>query len=302
MFKSLLKTGRLLRDFFEVFLPDAYSFIDFDHIEFVDKERFTMQGKRRTGDLLIKTKSRGEDAAFLIHLEHEAQARANLALRMLEYFLLDWRDFGLPVYPVAVLSHPEFNPQTKSPLSLRIRDQEILKFHFAVIDLARLDAREYVGMPNTAAMALSSRMHVNCDETVATAIDFIRNITQKAWSESELESISSYFLAYQEFGIEDALKLKEELSMIENMELPKEILEKNPIFQFVMDKGERQGRQQGEANLVLRQLARRVGSVTPAQEAGIRKLPLADIEALGEALLDFVSAADLAGWLQSHSG
>ena len=161
-------------------------------------------------------------------------------------------------------------------------------------------------MPNTAAMALSSRMHVNCDETVASAIDFIRNITQAAWSESELESISSFFFAYREFGIEDSLKLKEELSMIESMELPKAILEKNPIFQFGMDigmdKGARQGRQHEGAELVLRQLARRLGSVTPAQEAAIRKLPLADIEALGEALLDFVSAADLAGWLQSHSG
>jgi hypothetical protein len=193
LFKSLLKTGRLLRDFFEAFLPDVYAFIDFDHIVFVDKERFTMEGKRRTGDLLIKTKFRGEDAAFLIHLEHEAQARSDLALRMLEYFLLDWRDFDLPVYPVAVLSHPVFNPQTKSPLNLWIRDQEILKFHFAVIDLARLDAREYARMPNAAAMALSSRMHVNCDETMASAIDFIRNITQAAWSECELESISSFF-------------------------------------------------------------------------------------------------------------
>jgi hypothetical protein len=145
-------------------------------------------------------------------MEHEAQARPDLALRMLEYLPLDWRDFDLPVYPVAVLSHPEFNSQTNSPLNLRIRDQEILKFHFAVIDLARLDAREYARMPNAAAMALSSRMHVNCDETVSCAIDFIRNVTQAPWSESELESIASYFFAYREFGIEDALKLKEELS------------------------------------------------------------------------------------------
>jgi hypothetical protein len=56
LFKSLLRTGRLLRDFFEVFLPRTHRFIDFDHIEFVDKERFTLEGKRRTGDLLIKTK------------------------------------------------------------------------------------------------------------------------------------------------------------------------------------------------------------------------------------------------------
>jgi hypothetical protein len=61
LFKSLLKTGRLLRDFFEAFLPEIHAFIDFNHIEFVDKERFTLDGKRRTGDLLIKTRCRRID-------------------------------------------------------------------------------------------------------------------------------------------------------------------------------------------------------------------------------------------------
>ena len=68
-------------------------------------------------------------------------------------------------------------------------------------------------------------MHVNRDETVSSAIDFIRNITQAKWSETELESISSFFFAYRGFGREEALKLKEELSMIESMELPKAILD-----------------------------------------------------------------------------
>jgi hypothetical protein len=92
---------------------------------------------------------------------------------------------------------------------------------------------------------------------------------------------------------------------MKGMEIPKEVLRRNPIFRFGMNeglsKGVHQGQQQGEANLVLRQLARSMGSVTPSQEAAIRKLPLADIETLGEALLDFVSAADLAAWLKSHS-
>jgi hypothetical protein len=39
LFKSLLRTGRLLRDFFEVFSPRIHRFIDFDHIEFMDNGR-----------------------------------------------------------------------------------------------------------------------------------------------------------------------------------------------------------------------------------------------------------------------
>ncbi len=75
-------------------------------------ELFTHHHKRRIGDLLIKTKLRGNDAAFLIHLGQVAQAYNDLARRMLEYFVLDWRQFNLPVYPIAVFSHREWDPRS----------------------------------------------------------------------------------------------------------------------------------------------------------------------------------------------
>ncbi len=143
LFKSLLKTGRLLEDFFRAFLPRIHAFIDFNHIEFVDKELFTHDHKRRTGDLLIKTTFRGKDGAFLIHLEHEVQPHRDLARRMLEYFVLDWRRFNLRVYPIAVLPHREMDPRSLPTLRMSIQGEPILDFHFAVIDLARLDARQY---------------------------------------------------------------------------------------------------------------------------------------------------------------
>jgi predicted transposase YdaD len=65
--------------------------------------------------------------------------------------------------------------------------------------------------------------------------------------------------------------------------------------------GHQEGRQQGETELVLRQLKRRLGSLTAEQEEAVRLLTLRCIEALGEALLEFNSRADLDGWLKSHS-
>ena len=40
-------------------------------LEFVDKERVTIDGRKRTGDLLIKPRFQGQAAGFLIHLEHQ---------------------------------------------------------------------------------------------------------------------------------------------------------------------------------------------------------------------------------------
>ena len=61
--------------------------------------------------------------------------------------------------------------------------------------------------------------------------------------------------------------------------------------------GIQQGKQQGEANLVIRQLNRRIGSVRSDLESQIRQLPVEQLEDLGEALLDFSSVQDLVDWL-----
>lgn len=75
-----------------------------------------------------------------------------------------------------------------------------------------------------------------------------------------------------------------------------------------MREGLEQGRQEGlEAGrrqealaLVLRQLARRVGVVEPQLQERIQELEIAQIEDLGEALLDFTSKADLEAWLSDR--
>ena len=61
-----------------------------------------------------------------------------------------------------------------------------------------------------------------------------------------------------------------------------------------------EGRQEGEARLVLRQLIRRVGAISPEVQAQIQALSLAQIESLGEALLDFSRLSDLQDWLRSN--
>jgi hypothetical protein len=50
---------------------------------------------------------------------------------------------------------------------------------------------------------------------------------------------------------------------------------------------------------VLRQLSRRCGQLSIAQQEKVRSLQINDIENLGEALLDFKGMADLEIWLDS---
>ncbi|MFM7640400.1 MAG: DUF4351 domain-containing protein, partial [Cyanobium sp.] len=63
------------------------------------------------------------------------------------------------------------------------------------------------------------------------------------------------------------------------------------------EQGLEQGLRSGELEITLRLLQRRCGALTPSQEARIRALPLPQLEALAEALLDFQGADDLEAWL-----
>jgi predicted transposase YdaD len=65
------------------------------------------------------------------------------------------------------------------------------------------------------------------------------------------------------------------------------------FYQDVLQKGLRQG----EADLVLRQLQRRCGVLSIDKQDLVRSLPIAQLESLGEALLDFTGMADLEAWL-----
>ena len=62
-----------------------------------------------------------------------------------------------------------------------------------------------------------------------------------------------------------------------------------------------EGRQEGEAAVTLRLLNRRCGPLSETTTAQIQALPLDQLEALAEALLDFQGPADLAAWLAAPS-
>ncbi len=62
--------------------------------------------------------------------------------------------------------------------------------------------------------------------------------------------------------------------------------------------GRQEGVRLGEAKLLIRQLSRRFGNLSPSQQERIAALSLEELEHLGEALLDWQSPADLPDWLR----
>lgn len=95
-----------------------------------------------------------------------------------------------------------------------------------------------------------------------------------------------------------------------NQVLRREIVEQSVIYQewreeFLQkgrqeghQEGRQEGRQEGEQLLILRQLTHRFGAVPEDLSDRLSTLSLDQLEALGEALLDFRSLSDLTQWLE----
>jgi predicted transposase YdaD len=64
--------------------------------------------------------------------------------------------------------------------------------------------------------------------------------------------------------------------------------------------GLQEGRQEGEAAVTIRLLTRCCGPLSEATTAQIQTLPLEQLEALADALLDVQGPADLAAWLAAR--
>jgi predicted transposase YdaD len=62
--------------------------------------------------------------------------------------------------------------------------------------------------------------------------------------------------------------------------------------------GKAEGQLEERRSLILRQLSRRVGELTPTLRSQVQALSLAQLESLGESLLDFVGIEDLERWLR----
>ncbi|MTJ12628.1 DUF2887 domain-containing protein [Anabaena sp. UHCC 0187] len=69
----------------------------------------------------------------------------------------------------------------------------------------------------------------------------------------------------------------------------------------VYQEAKQEGEQEGEKNLLLRILSKRFGKLGDAYIKNINSLTIAQLEDLGEALLDFVEISDLEQWLKSRT-
>lgn len=84
-------------------------------------------------------------------------------------------------------------------------------------------------------------------------------------------------------------------------------LKKTRVYQDAVLEGRQEGLQIGEQRglqrqsaILLRQLTRKFGKISPKIKSQISKLSVAQLEDLAEAIFDLQSSADLSAWIKKH--
>ena len=291
LFKELLST--FFVEFLELFFPDVSEYLERDSLVPMDKELFTdvTSGERYEADLVMRAQFRGQSSQFLVHVEHQSSSQSDFNRRMFRYFARLHETHALPVYPIVIFSHD--SPRRPEPGSYRVEfsDFLVLEFHYRVIQLNRLQWQDFVNQPNPVASALMAKMQIEPQERPTVKVECLRLLASLGLNPAQIQLISGFIDTYLKLSQTEQVRFQAELDRIE----PARQEEVMPIVTSWMEEGLQRGRQEGLEEgrrqealaLVLRLLARRVGEVEPELQEQIQALAIAQIEDLGEALLDF---------------
>ena len=106
-----------------------------------------MVAKLRTGD--------GNPELVLIHIEIQLRPQRDVNERMFEYYSLLRLRYKLPIFPIVVYLRRGRKGLATEEYRETLFDTEILRFRYESVQLARLDAEEYLerGGPMGAALA-----------------------------------------------------------------------------------------------------------------------------------------------------
>jgi hypothetical protein len=143
-----------------------------------------------------------------------------------------------------------------------------------------------------------AKMQIAPEERPRVKLECLRLLTTLRLDPARMTVIGVFVDTYLRLNAMEERVFHEELATIH----PGEQEDMMELMTRWEEQGLQRVRHEGELTIVQRLLTRRVGPLAPELEARLQDLSLAEVEALGEALLDFTAPADLEAWLTVHAG
>ena len=305
LFKELLRTFFL--EFIELFFPEVHAELAPTSIEFLEQEIFTdvTSGEKHRVDLAVKARFRGQDWYFLFHIEPQASDEGPFPPRMFRYFARLTDLHAIPVYPIALFTYK--SPLRPEPNFHRVEIQgwTVLEFHFRVIQLNRLNWRDFLRHKNPVASALMAKMKMTQSERKQVKSECLRLMATLQLNPAKMQLIAGFVDTYLRLEPEEEEWVREEIEKFDPktrkkaMQIVTTWEEKGRAagLQEGLQQGLQQGSQKEALALAVRLLKRRFTKLSRASERRIAALSLGQLEALCEAVLDFQEAKQLQQWL-----
>jgi len=295
LFKELLTT--FFVEFIELFLPQVAAYVEPDSVEFLDKEVFTdvTSGDRHEVDVVAKVRFRGKETCFLIHVEAQASPVEDFGRRMFRYFARLMEKHGLPVYPIVLFSYDAPRRPEPDRYQVVFPDKTVLDFCYTVIQLNRLNWRDFVRQANPVASALMAKMDIAAGERAKVKLECLRLLATLKLNRAKMQLIWGFVESYLRLGEDEQREVTRQLMNEEAvMALDAQFLAELP--NSFRDAGIVEGR----SSLILALLRRRFGEVPDGLRDRIGTLGIKALEDFALALLDFASFDDAARWLNDH--
>ncbi|WP_149977376.1 Rpn family recombination-promoting nuclease/putative transposase, partial [Microcystis aeruginosa] len=196
LFKELIST--FFVEFIELFFPQLIDYLDRDSITFLDKEVFTdvTEGERHESDLVAQVKFRGKESFFLIHVEAQESSRQWFNRRMFTYFARFHEKFVLPIYPIVIFSYSKPKREAISQYVVDFPDFKVLEFNYQVVQLNRLNWRDFLNQPNPVASALMAKMNIAEKERAKVKAECLRLLITLKLNPAKMQLISVFIDTY----------------------------------------------------------------------------------------------------------
>jgi len=293
LFKELLTT--FFVEFLELFFPSVLEYLDPDTISFVDKELFTdvARGEKKIMDIVAQAKFQEQDFSFLVHIENESRSNSEFNRRLFRYFCSLFLKFNCPIYPIVVFSYDSPRRLDKSNFVLDLPNKLVLNFDYEIVQLNRLDWRDFLKQKNPVSAALMSKMKIDeCDRPKVKA-ECLRLMVTLQLDPAKMQLISGFVDTYLNLDQQEEVLFQSELSTMD-LKAQAKIMEITTSWE---QKGITIGRAEGQSNTIIRQLNRKLGTLDSGISEQIKSLKPSQLDSLTEDLLDFQSLSDLNQWL-----
>lgn len=232
---------------------------------------------------------------LILHIEFQTQPDPTMGFRMADYKIRLIRRFpGKEIRQIVIYLKP-----TRSELVFQtVYEVSGLRAEFEVIRIWEQPTQPFLELTGLLPLAVLT----NTPDKAQT----LRQVAAKVDAIPE-QRVKSNVAASA--GILAGLLLERDFI---NQVLRRDIMQQSVIYQEWKEEFLQEGREEGEQTgilkgklegeqaLILRQLTRRIGSLAPEMLVQVQALSLAQLESLGEALLDFAEAGDLVRWLREN--